>query len=78
MPQLSGFDLARELLAIRADVPVLMMTGYIRAEDESSARAAGIRELLLKPATMEELATVLDRVFRAVDPNWVASTRGQA
>jgi len=45
-------------------MPVLMTTGYVRAEDEEEARAAGIRELVLKPTTMDELARVLDAMFR--------------
>ena len=64
MPHMSGFELAREVLALRPDTPVLMTSGYIRAEDESRARAAGIRELILKPVTMDELGRVLDRILR--------------
>jgi CheY-like chemotaxis protein len=60
-----GFDFARELLAMRPGIPVLVTTGYIRAEDEDNARAAGISELLLKPATMDELGQVLDRMLRS-------------
>ncbi len=64
MPRLSGFELARELLALRPGIPVMMTTGYIRGEDEQLARAAGIRELVLKPVTMDELAKVLDAMIR--------------
>ncbi len=64
MPEMSGFDLAHELRAVRPEVPVLMLTGYIRAEDELAAQQAGVRELLLKPTTMDELAQVLDTCLR--------------
>ena len=64
MPHMSGFELAHEVLALRPGVPVLMTSGYIRAEDEHLARAAGIRELVLKPVTMDELGRMLDRLFR--------------
>jgi PAS domain S-box-containing protein len=64
MPHMSGFELAREVLALRPGMPVLMTTGYIRAEDEESARAAGIREIVLKPVTVDEMGQVLDRVIR--------------
>jgi CheY-like chemotaxis protein len=65
MPHMSGFDLARELLMTRPEIAILMTTGYIRTEDEGKAREVGIRELVLKPVTIDELARVLDRLFRA-------------
>ncbi len=34
MPHLSGLELARGVLAVRPDIPVLMTTGYMRVEDE--------------------------------------------
>lgn len=66
MPHMSGFDLAREVLSIRPNMPILIATGYVAAEDEVSARALGISGLILKPATMEELSRALDRHF--LDP----------
>jgi PAS domain S-box-containing protein len=59
MPGMSGIDLSRRLLAIRAEVPVLMTSGYCSAEDEAGARAAGVREVVLKPIDIYELARVL-------------------
>jgi CheY-like chemotaxis protein len=64
MPRMSGFELTREVLAIRPDVPVIMTTGYLRAEDQEAARQLGVRELILKPDTVEELGRALDRLFR--------------
>jgi CheY-like chemotaxis protein len=73
MPHMSGFELAREVLGLRPGMPVLMTSGYVRAEDELAARAAGIRELILKPVTMDELGSVLDRLFRSDEPNGLQS-----
>jgi DNA-binding NarL/FixJ family response regulator len=58
----------RAVLALRPGMPVLMTSGYIRAEDEHAACAAGIRELILKPVTMDELGRVLDAMFRTGAP----------
>ena len=66
MPHMSGFELAREVLAVRPGIPVLMTTGYIGPEDEGKARAAGISEVILKPVTMDELGEVLDRLIRTL------------
>ena len=64
MPQMSGFELSRQVLELRPDMPVLMTSGYVRAEDEATARGLGIRRLILKPTTIDELAQVLDSMFR--------------
>jgi CheY-like chemotaxis protein len=63
MPGLSGFDLARELLAIRPDVPIVMTSGYLRPEDHEAAQQLGIHELVLKPNTVNELNEILDRLL---------------
>lgn len=47
------------------DVPILMTSGFVRQEDEETARRMGLQGLLLKPDTVEHLGAELDRVFRA-------------
>ena len=69
MPQMSGFELAREARALRPDLPVLMTTGYISVEDEITARELGIREVVLKPVTMDELGRLLDTLLRDIPKN---------
>ncbi|MET0499098.1 MAG: response regulator [Steroidobacteraceae bacterium] len=63
MPGLSGIEFTREVLAIRHDIPIVMTSGYIRAEDREQALAAGIRELVLKPNTVDALGDVLHRLL---------------
>jgi PAS domain S-box-containing protein len=62
MPGLSGLDLAKDLLASRPDIPILMTSGHVRPEDELDARAAGVRELLQKPFSIRQLGRALDRL----------------
>jgi CheY-like chemotaxis protein len=64
MPGMSGFDLARGLLEIRPETPVVMTSGYLRPEDQETASRIGIRALILKPNTVEELGLVLDKLLR--------------
>lgn len=66
MPAMSGAELARQILAIRPDIPVVVTSGYIRPEDELEARRIGVRDLIQKPDTIEELAKSLNRVFSGV------------
>jgi CheY-like chemotaxis protein len=63
MPGLSGFDLTREVLAIRPDLPIVMTSGYVRKEDEELAQQLGVREIILKPNTLDELGNALRRLF---------------
>jgi CheY-like chemotaxis protein len=69
MPGMSGVELARQILQIRPDVPIVMTSGYIRPEDELEAQRVGVRELLLKPDTVDDLAAALQRVFASVSAN---------
>lgn len=67
MPHLSGVEVTRQVLALRSDIPVIMTSGYVRPEDEATARSLGVRAMVLKPNTVEELARVLHEVFVARD-----------
>jgi PAS domain S-box-containing protein len=59
MPHLSGLEVARALKEIRADLPVVLASGFITEEVRDKAPAAGIRELIEKPSTTEKLAEAI-------------------
>jgi len=63
MPEMTGFDLARRMLQIRSDVPIILCTGYSSIVDETSAKRVGIREFVLKPLTKEKIARILSEVL---------------
>jgi signal transduction histidine kinase/CheY-like chemotaxis protein len=63
MPRLSGRDLAQRLLQIRPDIPVVLVSGYLRPNDVQRAREIGVRDLVLKPDTVEELGRILHRIL---------------
>jgi len=63
MPQMSGIDLAREILQTRPGMPILIASGYIRPEDNERVRSLGLPDLLLKPDTIEELSQSLHNIF---------------
>ncbi|HLW78067.1 MAG TPA: ATP-binding protein, partial [Terriglobia bacterium] len=64
MPGMSGFGLAEELLVVRPDVPIIATSGYVRPEDQDMARRLGVRNLIPKPDSLDELSRALDAVFR--------------
>ncbi len=62
MPGYSGVDLLREVRDIRADLPVALASGYVTAEIEHNALAAGARALIHKPNDVQELCDTVDRL----------------
>jgi two-component system, cell cycle sensor histidine kinase and response regulator CckA len=65
MPELTGVRLAERLLAIRADVPVILCTGHSETVSPERAREVGIREFIMKPLARQELAAAIRRVLDA-------------
>ncbi|KAF0171171.1 MAG: multi-sensor hybrid histidine kinase [Limisphaerales bacterium] len=64
MPQLSGLDLARKLRAIRPDVPVIVMSGYLLGVEDDELRDAGVAHVVLKPFSVQALAEAVAGVLR--------------
>ena len=53
---------AKELLDLRADLPIIMCTGFSHLIDADTAKAAGIKAFIMKPLTKGDIA----RTIRAV------------
>ena len=65
--------MARALKEIRADLPVVLASGYITEELRQNAPAAGISELIYKPNTVEDLCQAVARFANAQSGNESAS-----
>ncbi len=63
MPRLSGEELAREILRIRPDMPVILCTGFSKRMSEERAGELGIRAFVMKPFTYEALTATIRRVM---------------
>ncbi len=63
MPGMTGDVLAREMLRIRPDTPIVLCTGYSEQINAETARALGIRKLMMKPFKMSELTEVLNAIL---------------
>ena len=59
MPSLTGRELAREITAIRKDIPVILCTGFSDMMNNEEAREAGVREIVIKPYIMNTLAKTI-------------------
>ncbi len=63
MPRLSGDKLARELLAIRPDIPIIVLTGFSERINKQKATAMGIKGLLKKPIRRADLACTVRKTL---------------
>jgi CheY-like chemotaxis protein len=63
MPDLTGTELAREIRRLRAEIPVIVMSGYGGTALAARAAAAGVREVLRKPLESRDLAESVARVL---------------
>ena len=63
MPGMTGIELAKRMLLIRADIPIILCTGYSSLVDEETAKQKGIREFALKHLAREQIARLLHKVL---------------
>ncbi len=63
MPVLSGAKLAREVLHIRPDIPIILCTGYSATISKKEAMEIGIKKFLFKPVGKKDLARTIRNVL---------------
>ncbi len=63
MPELTGDELAMELLKIRPDLPVVLMTGFSDTMTQTAADKNGIKGLLMKPVSKKDLMLMIKQVI---------------
>ena len=63
MPQMTGAQLVKELLAIQPDLPTILCTGYSSLISEDTAKQIGISKYMTKPFTMETMAYAIREVL---------------
>lgn len=64
MPRMSGLDMAREILKLKSDVPIILATGHSTEVDKNIAIEAGITAYLDKPfdtkALLKEVESLIE------------------
>ena len=68
MPKMTGDELAQKMLAVKPDLPIIISTGYSEKITPAKAKALGIKEMIMKPAVVEEIATTIRRVLDQSNP----------
>ncbi|MBF0527640.1 MAG: response regulator, partial [Deltaproteobacteria bacterium] len=67
MPQMTGLELAKELLKIRRDIPIILCTGFSSSVTPETIQATGIRGLVMKPMLMQEISKTIRTVMENKD-----------
>ncbi len=63
MPGMTGVDLARRMLQIRPDIPIILCTGYSSIISEEKVKSIGIREFAMKPLAKKDIADLIRKVL---------------
>jgi nitrogen-specific signal transduction histidine kinase len=65
MPNLTGDKLAKKIINIRNDIPIVLCTGYSEKFTHQNASEMGIRSFLMKPLVMKDLADTVRQALTA-------------
>jgi PAS domain S-box-containing protein len=65
MPSLTGLGLAADVARIRADLPVVIHSGHISDSVRSEAARIGVRGVVNKGGSFDELGAVVQRILEA-------------
>lgn len=63
MPGITGFDLARRILQIRPDIPIILCTGYSNLITEEQVKKIGIKGFIMKPMSRKDISLLLREVL---------------
>lgn len=64
MPKLSGLEVLKEIKTIRADVKVVMITGYKSVETAEEAIRLGACDYIIKPFKSEEILKAVKSILK--------------
>ena len=63
MPNMTGKDLAKELMSFRSDIPIILCTGFSEKINERRALEMGISAFVMKPIVTREIANTIRKVL---------------
>ena len=71
MPGMTGLDLAREMRELCPELPVVVSSGFVSEELRAAAEQAGVRHVLHKENSYEELPSLAARALAGAAPSRV-------
>jgi signal transduction histidine kinase len=61
MPKMTGVDFLRAVQQVRSDAPFVLMSGHIDERLQADAQRLGVRHLIQKPQSFDELCNAIER-----------------
>jgi signal transduction histidine kinase/ActR/RegA family two-component response regulator len=65
MPHLDGFELAERIIKIRADIPIILTTGYSELIDPQKLERSGFHSVLLKPYKLSDISRLAAEILKS-------------
>ena len=63
MPNITGDQLAKKILAVNPDIPIIILTGFSERINKDRIESMGIKGLLMKPVLTSDIALEIRRVL---------------
>ncbi len=63
MPDLTGTELAKAILTLNPDMPIILCTGYTASLAEDAVLSIGIKSFVTKPLGKRKLAEIVRRIL---------------
>ncbi|TYB30786.1 MAG: PAS domain S-box protein [Candidatus Mcinerneyibacterium aminivorans] len=61
MPQKNGIKLAKEMLKVAPEMPIVVMSGYIEEVSKSEVKKFGVKDLIYKPVDFSNLIKIVEK-----------------
>jgi len=69
MPNMAGDKLSKKIIQIRPDIPILLCTGFGDILSREQAASSGIKDIVLKPVTINDFAQKIREVLDGKSSN---------
>ena len=63
MPNMTGDRLAKQILEMSPDIPIILCTGFSERINQNKADSIGVKALLMKPVAMSDLSQIVRNVL---------------
>lgn len=63
MPEKTGIEMAKQMIAIKKDLPVILCSGYAGPATRQMVADAGIKKFVIKPVTVETLSGEIQQLL---------------